>query len=115
MCLPKKAAEPIRRKEQMLNINKSFSDNKAVFALEGRLDTLSAPELERQLEGAACEAEELTFDLAGLEYISSAGLRVLLCANKKMIGRGCMRVKNVPQTIMDIFEVTGFDELFAIE
>ena len=99
----------------MLNINKSISDGKALFALEGRLDTVTAPELEMELKGSLDDVSELTLDFSKLEYISSAGLRVLLVTQKVMNRQGNMKLKNVNETIMEIFEVTGFSDILTIE
>ena len=98
----------------MLNINKTIENGKAAFSLEGRLDTVSAPELEAELKDALDGVSELTLDLEKLEYISSAGLRVLLAAQKEMNKRGTMKVTHVGETIMEIFEVTGFSEILTI-
>lgn len=84
-------------------------------ALEGRLDTLTAPELEERLEPALEDIDKLVFDFAELRYISSAGLRVLLTAMQVMEGQGEMVVKNVNSEIMEIFEVTGFIDNLNIE
>lgn len=84
-------------------------------AVEGRLDTLSAPELEEQLEPELEDVENLELDLEKLEYISSAGLRVLLSLIKEMEGRGEFRVKNVTPEVMDVLEVTGFINFLNIE
>ena len=99
----------------MLNINKTIENGKAAFSLEGRLDTVSAPELEAELKEALEGVSELTLDLEKLEYISSAGLRVLLAAQKEMNKRGTMKVTHVGETIMEIFEVTGFSDILTIE
>ena len=99
----------------MLNINKTIENGKALFAISGRLDTTTAPELEKELKESLGGVSELTLDFAGLEYISSAGLRVLLAAQKAMNNRGKMTVKNVNETIMEIFEVTGFSDILTIE
>ena len=99
----------------MLNINKTIENGKALFALVGRLDTVTAPELEKELKGSLDGVSELVLDFAGLEYISSAGLRVLLSAQKTMNGRGGMKVANVNETIMEIFEITGFSDFLTIE
>ena len=99
----------------MLNINKTIETGQALFALGGRLDTTTAPELEKELKESLGGVSELTLDFAGLEYISSAGLRVLLAAQKAMNNRGKMTVKNVNETIMEIFEVTGFSDILTIE
>ena len=98
----------------MLNINKTIENGKAAFSLEGRLDTVSAPELEAELKDALDGVSELTLDLEKLEYISSAGLRVLLAAQKEMNKRGTMKVTHVGETIMEIFEVTGFSDILTI-
>ena len=98
----------------MLNINKAIENGTAAFSLEGRLDTVSAPELEAELKDALDGVSELTLDLEKLEYISSAGLRVLLAAQKEMNKRGTMKIAHVGETIMEIFEVTGFSEILTI-
>ena len=98
----------------MLNINKAIENGTAAFSLEGRLDTVSAPELEAELKDALDGVSELTLDLEKLEYISSAGLRVLLAAQKEMNKRGTMKVTHVGETIMEIFEVTGFSDILTI-
>ena len=99
----------------MLNINKTAENGAAVFALEGRLDSVTAPELERELKAALPETTTLTLDFSNLEYISSAGLRVLLATQKVMAKQGEMKVAHVNETIMEIFEVTGFSEILTIE
>ena len=99
----------------MLNINKTIENGKALFALGGRLDTTTAPELEKELKESFAGVSELTLDFAGLEYISSAGLRVLLSTQKAMKNQGKMKIKNVNETILEIFEVTGFSDILTIE
>ena len=99
----------------MLNIIKKIENTSAVFALEGRLDTVTAPELEAALKEVLNGLSELTLDFEKLEYISSAGLRVLLSAQKTMTKQGVMRVTHVNETIMEIFEVTGFIDIITIE
>ena len=98
-----------------MTITKTVENQKAILAPEGRLDTVTAPELELELRGILPGLTELTFDFAKLEYISSAGLRVLLAAQKSMNGQGSMKIKNVNETIMEIFEVTGFSDILSIE
>ena len=98
----------------MLNINKTITAGKANFALEGRLDTTTAPELEKELKGTLGGMTELVLDFAKLEYISSAGLRVLLSAQKTMSGQGKMVVKNVSKIVQEIFEVTGFSDILTV-
>ena len=85
------------------------------LALEGRLDTMTAPQLEATLKEALPGVEALTFDLEKLDYISSAGLRVLLSAQKTMNRQGTMKVKNANEMILEIFEVTGFSDILTIE
>ena len=99
----------------MLNINKTVENGKALFALTGRLDTTTAPELEKELKESLPGVSELALDFAGLEYISSAGLRVLLSAQKTMNKQGGMKLIHVGETIMEIFEVTGFSDILTIE
>ena len=84
-------------------------------ALEGRLDTMTAPNLEETLKEALEGVTELTFDFEKLDYISSAGLRVLLAAQKTMNRQGVMKVRNANEIIMEIFEVTGFSDILTIE
>ena len=98
----------------MLNIEKTIDNGKAVVKLSGRLDTVTAPELETALKEILPGISELVFDLETLEYVSSAGLRVLLSAQKTMNLQGEMKVCNVNETIMEIFEVTGFSDILTI-
>ena len=99
----------------MLNITRKGESTKVEFALEGRLDTVTAPDLEKALNESLSGKEELILDFAGLEYISSAGLRVLLSAQKVMNRQGKMTLRHVNETIMEIFEVTGFSDILTIE
>lgn len=99
----------------MLTIQKTIQDGKAVVKPEGRLDTVTSPELEGVIKEILPGLTELTLDFSNLEYISSAGLRVLLSAQKVMNQQGGMKVKNVNSTIMEIFEVTGFSDILTIE
>ncbi len=98
-----------------MTISKSIENGAAVYALEGRLDTNTSPELEEALKNDFEGLTQLTFDFEKLDYISSAGLRVLLSAQKAMNGKGSMTIKNVNETIMEIFEVTGFSDILTIE
>ncbi len=93
---------------------KKEGDKLTVFP-EGRLDTTSAPQLDSELAGALEGISKLVFDLGKLEYMSSAGLRVFLSTQKKMNKQGKMYVKNVNDTIMEIFEITGFSDILNIE
>ena len=99
----------------MLNITKKIENEKAVFTLEGRLDTVTAPELENELKSSLDGVTELVMDFEKLEYISSAGLRVLLSTQKLMAKQGEMKLVHVNETIMEIFEVTGFIDILTIE
>ncbi|WP_408071200.1 STAS domain-containing protein [Butyrivibrio sp. JL13D10] len=99
----------------MLNITKDLKEKNLVVGLEGRLDTTTAPNLEEELKASLTGVENLEFDLAKLEYISSAGLRVLLSSQKTMNKQGKMVVKNVSEEVNEIFEVTGFSDILTIE
>ena len=98
----------------MLNIAKIIDQKAGKILLEGRLDTVSAPELEQVLKELLPGLTELTLDFEKLDYISSAGLRVLLSAQKAMNKQGSMTVTHVNETIMEIFEVTGFSDILTI-
>ena len=87
----------------------------ATIEVAGRLDTTTAPSLDKTINEDIKDVKELILDLKGLEYISSAGLRVLLSAQKKMQKIGSMKVKNVCEEIMEIFEMTGFADILVIE
>jgi len=97
-----------------MNISKTQEGQALSIALQGRLDTLTAPELEAELKETLDGVTALTFDLSELEYISSAGLRVLLSAQKIMNRQGSMTVRNVNETVGEIFEVTGFTDILTI-
>ena len=86
-----------------------------VIEVVGRLDTTSAPALEKAINEDIGDAKNLVLDLKGVQYISSAGLRVLLGAQKKMQKIGSMKVINVCQEVMDVFEMTGFADILVIE
>ncbi len=99
----------------MMTINQKKNGSLLTLAIEGRIDTKTAPELEKALEGALDGITELVFDFAEVSYISSAGLRVLLKAQKQMNKQGEMKLIGVNETIMEIFEVTGFSDILSIE
>ena len=99
----------------MLNISKKIENTKAVLTLEGRLDTVTAPEMETVIRESLSGLTELILDFEKLEYISSAGLRVLLLAQKAMNRQGKMKLCRVNETIKEIFEVTGFSDILTIE
>lgn len=87
----------------------------AIIEIVGRLDANAAPLLEKTINEDIADVENLIFDLSGLEYISSAGLRVILNAQKKMQQKGSMKVQKVREEVMDIFEITGFADILTIE
>ena len=98
-----------------MTIHQNKNGDSLVVALEGRLDTTTSPELEAALRPELESVSALEIDLEKLDYISSAGLRVLLSAQKAMNKRGSMKVTHVSADIMDIFEVTGFSDILTIE
>lgn len=98
-----------------MQITKDANGSALTLALDGRLDTTTAPQLEAEITGGLNGVTTLVIDMAKLVYVSSAGLRVLLKAQKIMNKQGTMTVKNASQEIKEIFEVTGFDELLNIE
>ena len=99
----------------MLNINETKNGASLVLALEGRLDTSTAPQLEEKVNGVIEGVADFTFDFSQLEYISSAGLRVLLSTQKTMNKQGKLVIKNVSDEVMEIFDVTGFSDILTIE
>ncbi len=98
-----------------MNITKNQIGDELTISLEGRLDTLTAPALEKEIKEGLGSVDKLTIDLKKLDYISSAGLRVLLQAEKLMSRRGGMKVANANEAIMEIFDVTGFTDILTIE
>lgn len=98
----------------MMEINKSVKDNELVIALEGRLDTNTASDLENEVQNID-GIKKLTFDFEKLEYISSAGLRILLSCQKKMSLQGVMIIKNVNDSIKEVFDITGFSDILTVE
>ncbi len=98
-----------------MTITKNQNGSHLDLALEGRLDTTTAPQLEAELKQSVNGVTELVLDFSGLEYLSSAGLRVLLSAQKVMNRQGSMVIRNVNETIHEIFEVTGFVDILTIE
>ncbi|MBQ9664057.1 MAG: STAS domain-containing protein [Oscillospiraceae bacterium] len=99
----------------MLSIEKKTDGSELTIALSGRLDTTTAPEVEKELKASLDGVTALTIDMEALEYISSAGLRVLLSARKTMNKQGEMKLVHVNETILEIFEVTGFSDVLTIE
>lgn len=98
-----------------MTIEKIQNGTELTVAVVGRLDTTTAPELEKEMRASLDGVTALTFDLGRMEYISSAGLRVLLAAQKIMMKQGTMVCKNVNETVMEVFEVTGFSDILTIE
>ena len=98
-----------------MKISKTQNADTLNIVLEGRLDTTTAPELEAELKASLDSVSELVLDFEKLDYISSAGLRVLLSAQKVMAKKGGMKVIHVNETVMEIFEVTGFSDILTIE
>ena len=96
-----------------MTINKQQNGNVLTLAPQGRLDTVTSPELEAELKNSLDGVESLVLDLSGLEYISSAGLRVLLMAVKKL-GADSVTVCNTSDAVKEIFETTGFDQLITV-
>ena len=98
-----------------MTINKTANDSALELALEGRLDTTTAPALEEELKASLEGVTELVLDFEKLEYISSAGLRVLLSAQKRMNKQGTMTIRKVCADIMEVFEITGFADILTVE
>ncbi len=98
-----------------MKITKNMNGTELTIALEGRLDTTTAPELEQALKDSMDGANTLTLDFGKLDYISSAGLRVLLSAHKAMSKKGGMKVTHVNEMVSEVFDVTGFADMLNIE
>jgi len=98
-----------------MTIQKTQNGKELTVAIEGRLDTTTAPELEAELLKSMPDAETLTLDLTDLQYISSAGLRVLLSAHKAMNNKGGMKITHVNEIVREVFDVTGFTDILNIE
>ena len=91
------------------------NESTTTIELVGRLDTITAPALEKTINESVGNTENLILDFAGIEYISSAGLRVLLGAQKRLQKSGSMKLVNVSEDVMEVFEMTGFADILAIE
>ena len=98
-----------------MTIEKKLNGESATLVVVGRLDTQTAPELEKELQAVLPGLKELIFDMTGLEYISSAGLRVILKAQKAMNEQGSMKLTGVNDAIMEVFDITGFLDILTIE
>jgi len=97
-----------------MKINKKLSENKLTLTLEGSLDTNTAPELEAELNNSLAGITELVLDFSDIEYLSSAGLRVILSAQKQMSKQGSLILENVNDSVMEVFEITGFTDILTI-
>ena len=97
-----------------MEIIKNIDGSKCTISVKGRLDTTTAPQLEAELKSSLDNVNELVIDLADLEYISSAGLRVLLAAQKVMNAQGEMKVTNTKPEVLEVFEITGFTDILTI-
>ena len=98
-----------------MTIQKTQNGKTLEIALEGRLDTMTAPELEAELKQSMPDADSLIFDFSKLDYISSAGLRVLLSAHKTMSPKGGMKIVHVNEVVQEVFDVTGFSDILTVE
>ena len=98
-----------------MTIEKKIIGDATTFIVSGRLDTQTAPELEAELDSVLAGLKELTFDMTNLEYVSSAGLRVILKAQKAMNAQGSMKLTGVNDSIMEVFDITGFLDILTIE
>ena len=98
-----------------MTIEKKINGEAATLIVSGRLDTQTAPELENELDSVLSGIKELTFDMTNLEYVSSAGLRVILKAQKAMNAQGSMKLTGVNDSIMEVFDITGFLDILTIE
>ncbi len=98
-----------------MTINRTKNGNSLTLAVSGRLETITAPELESVVKNELADVKELVFDFSQLDYISSAGLRVLLSAQKIMNNQGSMKVTGANEIVLEIFEVTGFSDILTLE
>lgn len=98
-----------------MTVNKSINGRVLTISIEGRIDTGTAPELDKEIKSSSENADSLILDFKNVNYISSSGLRVLLSAHKEMDKKDGMKVINAGQDIMEIFEVTGFSDILDIE
>ena len=98
-----------------MTIEKKINNDAVTLIVSGRLDTQTAPELEKELDAVLPDAKDLTFDMTNLEYVSSAGLRVILKAQKAMNAQGSMKLTGVNDSIMEVFDITGFLDILTIE
>ena len=98
-----------------MTIERKINGESATLIVSGRLDTQTAPQLENELDAVLENVKELVFDMNALEYVSSAGLRVILKAQKAMNSQGAMKLTGVNDSIMEVFDITGFLDILTIE
>ena len=98
-----------------MKIQKECKDQELTLSLSGRLDTTTAPVLEQELQQSYQDINSLIFEFKELEYISSAGLRVILAAQKQMLKQGSMKLRNLSENVREVFEMTGFADIMSIE
>ena len=98
-----------------MTIEKAMTGTAATFKIIGRLDTSTAPSLESAIDSCVSGVKELVLDCTALEYVSSAGLRVILKTQKQMNSQGSMKLTGVNETIMEVFDITGFADILTIE
>ena len=98
-----------------MTVEKKINNESATLIVSGRLDTQTAPDLEKELDASLPGLKELSFDMTNLEYVSSAGLRVILKAQKAMNAQGSMKLTGVNDSIMEVFDITGFLDILTIE
>ena len=98
-----------------MTIEKTINGAATVLKIVGRLDTTTAPELEAAIDACAADTKALVLDCSALEYVSSAGLRVILKSQKLMNAQGSMKLTHVNETIMEVFDITGFADILTIE
>ena len=98
-----------------MTIEKTITGTATTLKIIGRLDTTTAPELEATIDACAAGIKELVLDCTALEYVSSAGLRVILKAQKLMNEQGTMKLINVNETVLEVFDITGFADILTIE
>lgn len=98
-----------------MTVTSERENNKLTMHVAGRLDTITAPDLKNEIDAISPEITELVLDIAGVDYVSSAGLRTLLSAHKKMSGTGSMKITGVCDVVMEVLEMTGFSDILTIE
>ena len=110
-----KGVSRLSTRRTKMTIDKTNDGAKSTLKITGRLDTATAPELEKAIAALEADVKELVLDFAELEYISSAGLRVVLAAQKKMNTQGSMVIMNANESVMEVFEITGFADIVKLQ